>query len=101
MAGAGSETGPGAAPHETDQMLGKKYVPPPTTAESERMKAGALLVLVVQNAALALVMRYSALQAPDGKRYFASTAVLMAEVLKFVGGWALCLMERGETVASV
>ena len=89
-------------PQETDQMLGgKRYVPPPATAESERMKAGALLVLVVQNAALALVMRYSALQAPDGKRYLASTAVLMAEVLKFFGSWGLCLMDRGETMASV
>jgi UDP-sugar transporter A1/2/3 len=49
----------------------------------------ALICLVVQNSGLALAMRYTMVYT-TGDRYLASTAVLLAEVLKLVLSVALC-----------
>lgn len=57
---------------------------------SSIMKWVALVALIVQNSGLALVMRYSMIYPhPDG-RYSASTAVVCAEVLKFVISFTAC-----------
>lgn len=44
------------------------------------LKYASLIILVVQNTALVLTMRYS--RTMDGPRYLASTAVVMVELLK-------------------
>lgn len=41
-----------------------------------------LVVLIIQNTALVLVMRYSRTATVDGERYLASTAVVLTEFLK-------------------
>ncbi|CAO3595567.1 unnamed protein product [Absidia cylindrospora] len=46
------------------------------------LKYLSLLVLVVQNSALILVMRYTRASVPDNQLYLASTAVVMSEVIK-------------------
>ncbi|KAI9319252.1 nucleotide-sugar transporter-domain-containing protein, partial [Dichotomocladium elegans] len=46
------------------------------------LKYLSLLILVVQNSALILVMRYTRANVPEDQRYLASTAVIMSEVLK-------------------
>ncbi|KAI8339696.1 nucleotide-sugar transporter-domain-containing protein [Chlamydoabsidia padenii] len=46
------------------------------------LKYLSLLVLVVQNSALILVMRYTRASVPDDQLYLASTAVVMSEVIK-------------------
>ncbi|KAG0164760.1 hypothetical protein DFQ28_004106 [Apophysomyces sp. BC1034] len=46
------------------------------------LKYLSLLILVVQNSALILVMRYTRASAPEDKRYLASTAVVMSEFTK-------------------
>ena len=51
-------------------------------AESN-IKYISLVILVAQNAALVLTMRYSRL-VTDGKMYLASTAVVLTEFMKFV-----------------
>lgn len=43
-----------------------------------------LLILVVQNSALILVMRYTRANVEEDKLYLASTAVVMSEVFKSV-----------------
>lgn len=43
-----------------------------------------LLILVVQNSALILVMRYTRANVDEDKLYLASTAVVMSEVIKMV-----------------
>lgn len=43
-----------------------------------------LIILVVQNSALILVMRYTRASVPEDKLYLASTAVVMSEVLKSI-----------------
>lgn len=48
----------------------------------KNMKYISLIVLVAQNAALVLTMRYSRM-VTDGKMYLASTAVVLTELLKF------------------
>ena len=45
------------------------------------LKYVALLTLVVQNSALVLIMKYSRVVSPD-QSYLASTAVVMAELIK-------------------
>ncbi|PHZ15721.1 nucleotide-sugar transporter [Rhizopus microsporus ATCC 52813] len=47
-----------------------------------------LIILVVQNSALILVMRYTRASVPEDKLYLASTAVVMSEVLKSI----VCLL---------
>jgi UDP-sugar transporter A1/2/3 len=46
------------------------------------LKYLSLLVLVVQNSALILVMRYTRASASEDQLYLASTAVVMSEVMK-------------------
>ncbi|GAB5591294.1 hypothetical protein Unana1_06194 [Umbelopsis nana] len=46
------------------------------------LKYLSLLVLVVQNSALILVMRYTRASVPEDQLYLASTAVVMSEVMK-------------------
>ncbi|CDS09149.1 hypothetical protein LRAMOSA10509 [Lichtheimia ramosa] len=46
------------------------------------LKYLSLLILVVQNSALILVMRYTRASVPEDQRYLASTAVIMSEVTK-------------------
>ena len=46
------------------------------------LKYLSLLILVVQNSALILVMRYTRASVPEDERYLASTAVFMSEVIK-------------------
>lgn len=54
-----------------------------TKAKSKKYKYISLLVLVVQNTALVLTMRYSR-TVTTGPLYLASTAVVLTELLKFV-----------------
>lgn len=48
-----------------------------------------LIILVVQNSALILVMRYTRADVPQDKLYLASTAVVMSEVIKSIACLAL------------
>uniref|UniRef100_A0AC35U7H4 UDP-N-acetylglucosamine transporter n=1 Tax=Rhabditophanes sp. KR3021 TaxID=114890 RepID=A0AC35U7H4_9BILA len=56
--------------------------PPPQ--ENKFLKWISLVVLIVQTTALVLTLRYSRTQATEGPRYVSSTAVVTAEILKFV-----------------
>lgn len=47
-------------------------------------QAGALTTLVLQNSALALVMRYTRVSGKQASMYIPTTAVVMAEILKVV-----------------
>ncbi len=53
-----------------------------------------LLILVVQNSALVLVMRYSRTHSTATVPYLASTAVVMSELLKLVLSLALYILEE-------
>ncbi|PPJ50365.1 hypothetical protein CBER1_05923 [Cercospora berteroae] len=54
----------------------------------------ALVALVIQNAALVLVLRYSRIMPlVEGQRYFASTAVFLSEVIKFSFFLSMALYE--------
>jgi len=57
-----------------------------------------LLVLVVQNAALVLVMRYS--RTRPGDMYISTTAVVMAETMKLIFCLAMTLYEHQGNVSS-
>jgi Nucleotide-sugar transporter len=46
------------------------------------LKYLSLVILVVQNSALILVMRYTRASVPEDQLYLASTAVVMSEVMK-------------------
>ena len=46
------------------------------------LKYLSLIILVVQNSALILVMRYTRASVPEDQLYLASTAVVMSEVMK-------------------
>lgn len=48
-----------------------------------------LIILVVQNSALILVMRYTRADVPQDQLYLASTAVVMSEVIKSIACLAL------------
>lgn len=54
------------------------------------MKWIALVALVIQNSGLALMMRYTIIYSAPDTRYFASTAVLSAEILKFFLSITFC-----------
>jgi UDP-sugar transporter A1/2/3 len=56
---------------------------PTSGTASSNIKWISLVVLIVQTTALVLVLRYSRTQKTDGPRYLSSTAVLVAEVIKF------------------
>ncbi|CAO3626790.1 unnamed protein product [Cunninghamella blakesleeana] len=53
-----------------------------TITDTIPLKYLSLLILVVQNSALILVMRYTRASVPDDQLYLASTAVVMSEVIK-------------------
>ena len=65
-----------------------------TTMGSEstggHLKWIALLALLVQNSGLILTMRYSRISRPADQMYIATTAVLVAEILKLVVSSLLC-----------
>jgi len=50
----------------------------------------ALITLIIQNSGLAIAMRYTYLHASQDGVYIASTAVLLAEVLKFIIAFSMC-----------
>ena len=54
------------------------------------LKWFALFVLIVQNSGLALTMRYSRISKSADETYIATTAVLVAEIVKLVISTALC-----------
>lgn len=65
------------------------------TSDSEKgytfdMKWIALIALVLQNSGLAIVLRLSILSASPETRYYASTAVVNAEILKFIISTICC-----------
>lgn len=67
-----------------------------SNSTSAMTKYAALVVLVVQNASLALTMRYSRASGPAGvPTYLASTAVVMSELFKLVAACALVVREEG------
>ncbi|CAM9374789.1 unnamed protein product [Scytosiphon promiscuus] len=55
------------------------------------LKAGALTTLVLQNSALALVMRYTRVSGKQADMYIPTTAVVMAEILKVAVALAMQL----------
>lgn len=57
---------------------------PPLGRMSPSHQVGALATLVVQNSALALVMRFTRTSGEPAQMYIPTTAVVMAEVLKVV-----------------
>lgn len=59
-------------------------------SHSGHLKWIALLVLLIQNSGLALTMRYSRISRPADETYIATTAVLVAEVVKLVVSSFLC-----------
>eukprot|EP00123_Amoebidium_parasiticum_P016322 comp23388_c0_seq1/m.38742 comp23388_c0_seq1/g.38742 ORF comp23388_c0_seq1/g.38742 comp23388_c0_seq1/m.38742 type:complete len:336 (-) comp23388_c0_seq1:140-1147(-) len=63
------------------------------------IKYVSLLVLVVQNTAQALVMRYS--RTTDGPMYISSTAVVMGELLKMLACFVLLFFENSHSVSAV
>jgi UDP-sugar transporter A1/2/3 len=64
-------------------------------ARQQMVKYAVLVVLVLQNSALALCMRYSRMQGGGGATYAASTAVVAAEMLKIVASMMLQAKEDG------
>ncbi|KAK4187754.1 putative nucleotide-sugar transporter [Podospora australis] len=64
------------------------------------MKQASLITLTFQNSALILVMHYSRIMAPSGDhRYFASTAVLLNEVLKLAISLTFAFYEVSRNLA--
>ncbi|KAK3987108.1 nucleotide-sugar transporter-domain-containing protein [Cladorrhinum sp. PSN332] len=64
------------------------------------MKQASLITLTFQNSALILVMHYSRRMAPSGDhRYFASTAVLLNEVLKLATSLTFAIYEVSGSLA--
>lgn len=70
-----SETAP--SPHQEDSDVAE-MVP----VKKDHRKYLSLMVLIIQNTALVLVMRYSRTVTVNGEKYLASTAVVLAELLK-------------------
>lgn len=63
---------------------------------SSRLKYLSLGVLVFQTTSLVLTMRYSRTLQADGPRYLASSAVVLAEVMKILACVLLVLKEHSE-----
>lgn len=75
------EEGLGGGVAMPQQLLTPSYpLPLPFPTAHRRLKYISLAVLVVQNASLILSIRYA--RTLPGDRFFATTAVVMAEVLK-------------------
>lgn len=64
---------------------------------SVRLKYLSLGVLVLQTTSLVLTMRYSRTLQGEGPRYLASSAVVLAEVLKILACVLLVLKEHSES----
>ena len=62
------------------------------------MKSMSLIVLTVQNASLILMIRYT--RTIEGPLYFATTAVVMAELLKLVTSLLILLVEHKGNVVN-
>lgn len=62
-------------------------------------QGGALATLVVQNSALALVMRYTRSTGNEDKLYISTTAVVMAETLKVVVAIVMQLQVSSSSVS--
>ncbi|CAG5896962.1 unnamed protein product [Menidia menidia] len=62
--------------------------------QSQRLKYMSLGVLVLQTTSLVLIMRYSRTLKEDGPRYLASSAVVLAEVLKIFACTLLVFTEN-------
>ncbi len=67
-----------------------------SSSHSVRLKYMSLGVLVLQTTSLVLTMRYSRTLREDGPRYLASSAVVLAEVLKIIACTLLVFMENSE-----
>jgi len=68
---------------------------------SSRLKYVSLGVLVVQTTSLVLTMRYSRTLKADGPRYLASSAVVLAELMKIVACLLLVLKEHSKKATTV
>lgn len=68
---------------------------------SSRLKYLSLGVLVFQTTSLVLTMRYSRTLQGDGPRYLASSAVVVAELMKIVACVSLVLKEHNYSVRSL
>ncbi|CAK5075195.1 unnamed protein product [Meloidogyne enterolobii] len=55
-----------------------------TTVKNNKLKWLSLFILIAQTTALVLTLRYSRTQTGEGPKYLSSTAVLMAEIVKFI-----------------
>uniref|UniRef100_A0A914MS73 UDP-N-acetylglucosamine transporter n=1 Tax=Meloidogyne incognita TaxID=6306 RepID=A0A914MS73_MELIC len=55
-----------------------------TTIKNNKLKWLSLFILIAQTTALVLTLRYSRTQIGEGPKYLSSTAVLMAEIVKFI-----------------
>lgn len=65
---------------------------------SPRLKYVSLGVLVFQTTSLVLTMRYSRTLQSDGPRYLASSAVVLAEVMKIAACVLLVLNEHSQCI---
>ncbi|KAK3291190.1 nucleotide-sugar transporter-domain-containing protein [Chaetomium fimeti] len=64
------------------------------------MKQASLLTLMLQNSALILIMHYSRIMTPPGDhRYFASTAVLLNEIIKLAISLTFSMHEASRSLA--
>lgn len=70
---------------------------PPVDMASSRLKYLSLGVLVFQTTSLVLTMRYSRTLQAEGPRYLASSAVVLAEVLKILTCVLLVFKEHSES----
>ncbi|XP_028923410.1 UDP-galactose translocator [Ornithorhynchus anatinus] len=88
MAAAGA----GAAAAAATAGPAGEHEPGPASAAHRRLKYISLAVLVVQNASLILSIRYA--RTLPGDRFFATTAVVMAEILKGVTCLLLIFIQK-------
>lgn len=67
---------------------------------SQNMKYISIIILIFQNTILVLTMRYSRLVTDDsGHKYLASTAVVLAEVVKILTCLTMVFREQGYSLA--
>lgn len=70
----------------------------PVVAVTKRLKYISLAVLVIQNASLILSIRY--VRTLPGERFFATSAVVMAEILKVLSCLVLILLQKRRKTAA-
>ncbi|XP_038603648.1 LOW QUALITY PROTEIN: UDP-galactose translocator [Tachyglossus aculeatus] len=90
--GSGGVGGPAAAAAVTTAGTAGEREPGAASAAHRRLKYISLAVLVVQNASLILSIRYA--RTLPGDRFFATTAVVMAEILKGVTCLLLIFIQK-------